>query len=139
MSYVHWDCEEVVKKYCKKPNALLMIDGPYLRTAYGFPCDDYSNSFSYKQYEDMFKMLTSKGAKCKAIVFHYYTAYFHDMITSYGFECVGNYGKDEKRTCIYSLRIDPKNKFFVPSNKKEPCDSPNTQPDSGISSEKGVL
>lgn len=112
ISYAHWDCIEAIRKHAPNENALIDIDGPYLRTPFGLPCDDYEDSFSVEEYKRIFEILTAKGAKAKAIVFHYRYPIFEKLILGYGFEYVDSYFEGDTETGIYSLRIDKNDIFF---------------------------
>lgn len=145
IKYVKSDFRETIKKFLNDPSALLILDPPYLKE-FGLPCGDYNDPFTYNDMLDMFKLL--ENAKCKVILFHSRNYWLDSTAVSYGLHKVGYYvsrniGKEYKPyyTEIYSKNIDSSVKFFDPKNHGElyTDNSLNTQPDSSISSEKGVL
>ncbi len=120
IQYTKRDFRKTIKKYINDPTALLILDPPYLKE-FGLTCGDYTDTFTYEDMLDMFKLL--KNAKCKVILFHSRSYWFDSTAVSYGLHKVGYYvgkniGKNFKQyyTEIYSLNIDPSVKFFDPKS-----------------------
>lgn len=116
ISYEHWGFTKPIMKHRDNPNAVLILDMPYLRQ-FLLPCGDYKNSFTEKHARQMFELF--KSARCKVILFHSENPDSEEMAKSYGFRLVGTYKQKEDSTevtQVYSLNISPEEKFFDPKS-----------------------
>lgn len=140
VSYEHWSFMRIIKRYLNNPNALIILDPPYLRAFLLF-CGDYKNKFTEEHMCQLLRLF--RGAKCKVILFHSAGVDFESLAVRYGFRLVGTYAKskDQKEvTQVFSLNISPDEKFFDPKNLGKLYDtSANSATDTIISSDKGVL
>ena len=115
ITYEHWGFMKPILENKDNPNAVIVLDCPYLRQ-FLLSCGDYKSEFGMEHLRQIFRTL--KNAKCKVVLFNYKSLDYESLAEEYGFRLAGTYGanggKSTEETLVYSLNITPDEKFFDP-------------------------
>lgn len=120
ITYEHWGFMKPILENKDNPNAVIVLDCPYLRQ-FLLSCGDYKSEFGMEHLRQIFRTL--KNAKCKVVLFNYKNLDYESLAEEYGFRLAGTYGanggKSTEETLVYSLNITPDEKFFDPPKNSE--------------------
>lgn len=103
------DYKKTIKKIMNDPNALLIVDPPYLRLfLIGYKYE--GNDFTTKDMKKLFDLL--KRAKCKVVFFHSHNWRISTMCEAAGLKFGGSY-YDGYATDVFTKNISEEEQIFI--------------------------